>query len=646
VGIFTGIKIIDLTRVFSGPLATRHFADLGAEVIKIEPPGGDDSRQFPPVIKNWSGYYEVLNRGKKSLTLNLKNPLDLQKLYDLSRDAHVFVENYAPGTTTRLKIDYPTISELNPKIIYASISGVSQNITQKYYDLIAQAQSGLISLNGRNEDMKNATSIVDAYSGVKLAFAISSGLYHQKNTSLGCQIDVSMKGSAFDLLEQNLIAASISGQNPSKVGNQDNAIAPFGIYPTADKNIALAIGSQSQWLEFAKYLRQISPKINLAKFSTNQKRLENLSLLYKTISKIFTKYTSIKIVSDLANLGIPASPIYTMTNVLSDSQNYSEGLLQKINHPVAGSIVVPSGGIKITPQVQFLPYSDKYIDSTVDLLNLCFPQKNITPPTFKWKHFHNFFDNQSVAYLAIDRNQAVCFVCFTPLYINSPKPILFYSCAVQATHPNYRRQGLVRQLTQIIENQLGSNANYLGFSNQSGVEIDRHSKTINYQIIGQLSRQYVPCLPSKTNLTVDFVDSIPIYFTSNKYFSIQKTYDYLNWRYFSNSKNKYHYLKISHGSSTAAYVIISLRKYRVEIVDIIFNPSKTSLSKIVHSVINYFFYQRKLFCTFTYLPNIIWRDVFPVISYTKKLGIYLTVKSENKKYSDAFRWLIQAGDIQ
>jgi CoA:oxalate CoA-transferase len=169
--IFKHITILDLTRVLSGPLATRHFADQGGKVIKIEPVQGDDARNFPPLVGNWSGYFETLNRNKKSLVLDLKSIDGLNKFYKLCETADVIVENYSPNIKSKLQIDYQTIQNLNPQIIYASLNGISKDDPRKYYDIIAQAESGLISLNNGHV---NRTAIVDAFAGMKLAFAISS----------------------------------------------------------------------------------------------------------------------------------------------------------------------------------------------------------------------------------------------------------------------------------------------------------------------------------------------------------------------------------------------------------------------------------------------------------------------------------------
>lgn len=354
--LFSSIKILDLSRVFSGPFATKHFAEYGATVTKIESPQGDESRQFPPLIQDWSGYFELLNHNKESLTLDLKTEEDLQRFYTLCKDADVIVENFTPQVKQRLKIDYTTIKQINSKIIYASLSGVSELIDRKYYDVIAQAESGFISLNGQDTDMKVAPSVVDAFTGMKLAYAISSALFQRATTGKGVHITVSMKGCAFDLLEQNLIEASICNKNPVKVGNHDSAIAPFGIFKTADGSIALAIGNEALWKKLESFLASNCSNYQSELFKNNQQRLEKTDLLTTCIEEAFSHFTSNELFNILSIKGVPCGQVKTMLDVLADQENYDLGLLQKIDLPV-GQVIVPVGGIFFSDQkpVKYMP---------------------------------------------------------------------------------------------------------------------------------------------------------------------------------------------------------------------------------------------------------------------------------------------------
>lgn len=350
--IFAGLKVIDLTRVFSGPFATRHLADYGAEVIKIEPLTGDDSRNFEPLIGEWSGYFEVLNRNKSSMRLDLKNEKQLKTFYELCRTADVVVENYSPAVKKRLKISYHDLKAANPKLIYASLIGISNRIDRKYYDVIAQAESGLASLSGTSADMKIATSVTDAFAGMKLAFAIVSALYARATNQKGCQITVSMLGSTFDLLEQNLIQASLTRQNPPKIGNMDNAIAPFGIFSTKDSSVALAIGNDRQWQQFCEFFSHDNEHLKKSIFQHNSDRILHISELEKAINTIFCQFTTKEVIEKLHAINVPCGQCNKMLDVLGDRQNFDEGLLQTIHHPKVGSFVVANGGISFSRYFQ------------------------------------------------------------------------------------------------------------------------------------------------------------------------------------------------------------------------------------------------------------------------------------------------------
>ncbi|MFA6090845.1 MAG: CoA transferase [Candidatus Gracilibacteria bacterium] len=242
--LFEGIKVIDCSRIFSGPFCSRFFSDYGAEVIKIETPDFfDESRGFYPIKNGKSGYFEVLNRGKKSRNIDIKTPKGLDEFYALIEETDIFIENFSPGVKKRLKIDYETLSKINPRLIYGSVNGYGENWDKKAYDVIIQAESGIASFNGEDKPIKNATAMIDALSGNSLALGIASLLYKREKTGKGDFVNVSMISCGFQLLKQNIIATSITGLNPDFPGNQDTSIFPFGFYKTQDGNIAIAINS-------------------------------------------------------------------------------------------------------------------------------------------------------------------------------------------------------------------------------------------------------------------------------------------------------------------------------------------------------------------------------------------------------------------
>ncbi|MDD5769763.1 MAG: CoA transferase [Candidatus Gracilibacteria bacterium] len=341
--IFTGLKIIDCTKVFSGPFASRYFADYGAEVIKIESlENYDESRNFTPLKNGKSGYFEILNRGKKSITLNLKDKNDLNMFYNLIKESDIFLENFSPKIKKKLKIDYEVLSDINPKLIYGSLNGYGENIDKKAYDIIIQAESGLSSLNGETKPMKNATAIIDTFSGLSLSLAISSLLYKREITGKGDFVNIPMVACGIQLLEQNLIETSIKGKNPSLTGNHDNAIFPFGFFKTKNGEIVIAIGNDNLWQIFTKNL---IPEL-FGKYNSNQERLDNKNYLISLIENVFLNYTKEELNKMLDDLGIPNGKINKMQDLLNDKILYENNFIKKLNHEELGEIVIPYEFIK------------------------------------------------------------------------------------------------------------------------------------------------------------------------------------------------------------------------------------------------------------------------------------------------------------
>lgn len=341
--IFKWLKIIDCTKVFSWPFASRYFADYWAEVIKIESlENYDESRNFTP-LKNWkSWYFEILNRWKKSITLNLKDKSDLNIFYDLVKESDIFLENFSPKIKEKLKIDYKILSNINPKLIYGSLNWCWENIDKKAYDVIIQAESWLASLNWETKSMKNATAIIDTFSWLSISLAITSLLYKREITWKWDFVNIPMIASGIQLLEQNLIETSIKINNPDLTWNHDNAIFPFWFFKVKNWEIAIAIWNDNLWQIFTK---NIAPEL-FWKFNSNQERLDNKDYLIDIIEKIFTSYTKENLSKILDNLWIPNWKINTMQDLLNDEVLYKNNFIKKIHHKELWEIVVPYEFIK------------------------------------------------------------------------------------------------------------------------------------------------------------------------------------------------------------------------------------------------------------------------------------------------------------
>ncbi|MDD5213713.1 MAG: CoA transferase [Candidatus Gracilibacteria bacterium] len=336
--LFTGIKVLDCSRIFSGPFCTRYFADYGADVLKIETENFfDESRLFYPIKNGKSGYFEVLNRGKKSINLDIKTADGLALFYELIKEVDIFVENFSPSVKKRLKIDYETLSTINPRLIYGSVNGYGENWDKKAYDVIVQAESGIASFNGEDKPIKNATAMIDAFSGNSLALGIASLLYKREKTGNGDFVNVSMIACGFQLLKQNITATSISGKNPDFPGNQDTSIFPFGFYKTGDGNISIAIGNDVLWERFCE---NIIPDI-AGKYSSNSLRMAASEHLVKNMEYQFDAYKTDDLVKKLEDLGIPCGKIASMTDLIANPKFFENKYLSKFNHPELGKIVVP-----------------------------------------------------------------------------------------------------------------------------------------------------------------------------------------------------------------------------------------------------------------------------------------------------------------
>ena len=267
-GILAGIKVLDLTRMLSGPYCTMLLADNGAEVLKIEDVRGDTSRHSGPfrtddVEKIWSGYFVSLNRNKKSIVLNLKDEVDKNKFECLVGTADVVVENFRPGVMERLGLGYEKLIQINPRLVYGAIrgfgdkrSGGSPYLDWPSYDVVAQAMGGPIGLTGPDKDtpLKIGPGIGDIFSGVMLSFGLMAALRYSEKTGQGQFVDLSMFDAMISLCERAVYQYDFTNKIPRPVGNFHPFIAPFGIFPTIDGSIALAVVENHFWIELATRL--------------------------------------------------------------------------------------------------------------------------------------------------------------------------------------------------------------------------------------------------------------------------------------------------------------------------------------------------------------------------------------------------------
>jgi len=320
------------------------LADLGAEVIKVEVPEvGDMTRSWgPPFIGGESAYFLCVNRNKKSMTLNLKTEKGKKILYRLAEKCDVLLENFRPGVTDKLGVNYETIHEINPRMIYCSISGFGQ--TGPYrdwpaYDIVVQGLGGFMGITGEFDrpPVRVGVAITDILAGAHAAIAILSALIARKTTGKGQWIDVSMLDGAVSWMTYMAANYFATGKVPERMGSAHPNIVPYQCFETKDgKYINIAIGNDRLWTSLCKVLG-LKKLAQDPRFATNPKRVKNRNELISMLTKIF----STKIRDEwLEILGreIPCGPVYTMDEIFSNPQVLHRGMLVEIDHPVAGKI--------------------------------------------------------------------------------------------------------------------------------------------------------------------------------------------------------------------------------------------------------------------------------------------------------------------
>lgn len=350
-----GIKVLDLTHHLAGPTCGLMLADLGAEVVKIEkiPDGDDTRRSIPPEINGESAAFMMMNRNKSGIALDLKTEAGKGILCRLVKDADILIENFRPGTLDRLGVGYQVLKKHNPSILYGVISGFG--LTGPYhglggFDLIAQGFSGLMSVTGEADSEKPTkigVPITDISAGLLLTIGILAGLHEREKTGLGQIIDTSLfEAGITNTFWQSAIALS-TGVAPSAMGSRHPLNAPYQAFRTADSWICIGAASERNWLRLMALLknRDISED---PRFSDNSERMANIESLDKKLSEIFLGATTNEWLKRCEIFGIPAGPIYNITEMHSDPQTKHRAMTVEVDHPIAGIVKTLGSPIKLS----------------------------------------------------------------------------------------------------------------------------------------------------------------------------------------------------------------------------------------------------------------------------------------------------------
>jgi formyl-CoA transferase len=350
----TELLVLDLSRVLAGPYASMMLADLGAEVIKVERPGsGDDTRQWgPPWAGGESAYYLSVNRNKKSITLDLKTEEARDIVRELACRADVLVENWRPGTMENWGLGYDDICQINPGLIYCSISGYGQTGPQRSrpgYDFVIQAEGGIMSVTGPADGppMKVGVAIVDLTAGMFATIAILAALHERAQSGRGQYIDMALLDAQVAWLANVGSNFLVSGEPPDRYGNAHPNIVPYETFSTSDGWIAVGVGNDRQWQRLCSVTRWD----DLAKddrFATNPLRVEHRDALIPLLQARFKERSSEEWCSVLAGAGIPCGPIRSIDQVFADPQVLSRGMLLQLPHPTAGSVQLAGSPFKLS----------------------------------------------------------------------------------------------------------------------------------------------------------------------------------------------------------------------------------------------------------------------------------------------------------
>ncbi len=339
-----GIKVLDLTRVLAGPFCTMILGDMGAEVIKIEQPGkGDDTRSFgPPFDRGESAYFLSVNRNKKSVTLDLKSEEGREAIRRLVARSDVLVENFRPGTLGKLGLDHPSTARINPRLVYASISGFGQTgpwAEKPGYDLAIQGIGGVMGLTGdpAGPPFKVGVSQADIVAGLYAVQGILLALLARERTGRGQHVDVAMLDGQISLLAYQAGIFFMTGKPPSRIGNRHPTISPYETFKASDRYINIAIGNDRLWKKFCEILG-LGEICTHREYSTNPKRVENRDALFPVIQEVILERDSAHWLDLFEKNGIPAGPILSVKEALENPQAAARGMVLTMSHPVLGTI--------------------------------------------------------------------------------------------------------------------------------------------------------------------------------------------------------------------------------------------------------------------------------------------------------------------
>ena len=350
--------VLDLTRVLAGPYCTMMLADMGAKVIKIEiPTGGDDTRGYPPFRENCKGmqeslYFANINRNKKGITLNLKAPEGKALFRKLVQKADIVVENYRPGVMDKLGLGYDVLKEINPRLIYGSVSGFGNTGPYRLrpgYDILAQAMGGLMAITGTvgGPPTRVGSAIGDILGGLHLTIGLLAAVNARNLTGVGQRVDISLMDAVIAATENTAIKYLESGTIPPRMGNRYAAVSPYDAFQVKDGKIIIAAGNQHLYEKLCTEVLHRPDMITDPRFTDMPGRLKNQNAIQEVIESVLADKTMDEAVELVLSKGIPAGPIYDISQILQDPQVQNREMFVEMEHPTLGKITVNGCAVKL-----------------------------------------------------------------------------------------------------------------------------------------------------------------------------------------------------------------------------------------------------------------------------------------------------------
>lgn len=339
-----GVRVLDLSRVFAGPLCGMVLADFGAEVIKVEHPGrGDDTRDWGMRIgKTETTYYNSMNRNKRSVTVDLQTPEGVKIIHDLLPQCDVVVQNFKTGGAEKLGLGYEQLKAIKPDLIYCSVAGYDSSgpeAKRPGYDLVIQGESGLMALNGEanTPPLKFGVAVVDLMTGMYAAQAVLAALFQRTRTGKGRHIEMALYDCGLMITGYYGLDAMLLGHDPQRYGNAHPSIVPYGMYDAADGPLIIAVGNNAQ---FDKFCRQVIERPDIVedpRFATNVERAKNRLVLGPMLKELIAGFARDVLLQRMTAAGIPCGKVAGLHEALTSERTRRGGLLQELPHPVAGS---------------------------------------------------------------------------------------------------------------------------------------------------------------------------------------------------------------------------------------------------------------------------------------------------------------------